>query len=34
MYKAAYADRAKAYTLLKKDKIAKLDIDRAVELGF
>ena len=34
MYKDAYADRALAYTLLGKDKVAELDIDRAVELGF
>ena len=32
-YVDAYADRALAYTLLKKDKAAELDIDRAVELG-
>ena len=33
LYADAYADRALAYTLLAKDKVAKVDSDRAVELG-
>ena len=33
LYADAYADRALTYTLLAKDKVAKLDSDRAVELG-
>ena len=33
LYADAYAGRALAYTLLVKDRVAKLDIERAVELG-
>ena len=33
LYAEAYAGRALAYTLLEKDKVAELDMDRAVELG-
>ena len=33
LYADAYAQRALAYTLLVKDKLAKRDIDQAVELG-
>ena len=33
LYADAYTGRAMAYTFLEKDTLAKLDIDRAVELG-